>query len=397
MNLRPPVARSLLHFLATCLVAANAMAAPSGGQLKPGAVLRFEFPELSPNVAEMFRKETDPPVPNTLVIDLPANYTPARQFPIVIYIDGGNGGNYLSSKWLRDVLGPNDFIAVRLPLFKADKIPTDPARGLFVMQKDFPVIRKYYRVMLEKLFATVPNVTPRGSTLGGFSNGAHTTAVLLQGGDEFIRAHFDQFYFVEGGMPVLRGDVLQKPELRAARVLVMLGDRGRGETFAKDAWENLSAARDAGVDVTYLAMRGYGHEWPLDYKKLLPLWLRAQPFPEIAPKPAGVPSKPAESVERDRPAGHSPVPSRNIPVVAAPAETKEQRDARMAWWREAKFGMFLHWGLYAVPGGLVEGKPAKARDNGTLRRYRLGFECLRDGKNLILRRLFISGLRMLLR
>ena len=24
-------------------------------------------------------------------------------------------------------------------------------------------------------------------------------------------------------------------------------------------------------------------------------------------------------------------------------------DARMAWWREARFGMFLHWGLYSIP------------------------------------------------
>jgi alpha-L-fucosidase len=24
------------------------------------------------------------------------------------------------------------------------------------------------------------------------------------------------------------------------------------------------------------------------------------------------------------------------------AETKEQRDARMAWWRQARFGMFIH-------------------------------------------------------
>ncbi|MBI4556907.1 MAG: alpha-L-fucosidase [Candidatus Hydrogenedentes bacterium] len=37
-------------------------------------------------------------------------------------------------------------------------------------------------------------------------------------------------------------------------------------------------------------------------------------------------------------------------------ETKEQRDARMAWWREAKFGLFIHWGLYAVPGGVWNGK-----------------------------------------
>ena len=38
-------------------------------------------------------------------------------------------------------------------------------------------------------------------------------------------------------------------------------------------------------------------------------------------------------------------------------ETKEQRDARMAWWREAKFGMFIHWGLYAVPGGVWKAQP----------------------------------------
>ncbi|MEQ9306864.1 MAG: alpha-L-fucosidase [Marinoscillum sp.] len=26
-------------------------------------------------------------------------------------------------------------------------------------------------------------------------------------------------------------------------------------------------------------------------------------------------------------------------------------DERMEWWRDAKFGMFIHWGAYAVPGG----------------------------------------------
>jgi alpha-L-fucosidase len=35
--------------------------------------------------------------------------------------------------------------------------------------------------------------------------------------------------------------------------------------------------------------------------------------------------------------------------VGAAEEHREQRDARMQWWREAKFGMFIHWGLYAIP------------------------------------------------
>lgn len=37
-------------------------------------------------------------------------------------------------------------------------------------------------------------------------------------------------------------------------------------------------------------------------------------------------------------------------------ETREERDARMAWWREAKFGMFIHWGVYAVPAGTYQGR-----------------------------------------
>ena len=37
-------------------------------------------------------------------------------------------------------------------------------------------------------------------------------------------------------------------------------------------------------------------------------------------------------------------------------ETAAQRDARMGWWREARFGMFIHWGVYAVPAGTHNGK-----------------------------------------
>ncbi len=37
-------------------------------------------------------------------------------------------------------------------------------------------------------------------------------------------------------------------------------------------------------------------------------------------------------------------------------ETKAEHDARMQWWREARFGMFIHWGLYAVPAGEWGGK-----------------------------------------
>ena len=41
-------------------------------------------------------------------------------------------------------------------------------------------------------------------------------------------------------------------------------------------------------------------------------------------------------------------------------ETKEERDQRMAWWREARFGMFIHGGLYAIPAGEWKGETRHA-------------------------------------
>jgi alpha-L-fucosidase len=47
----------------------------------------------------------------------------------------------------------------------------------------------------------------------------------------------------------------------------------------------------------------------------------------------------------------------NHPVPAIQdTETAAQRDARMQWWREARFGMFIHWGLYSIPAGTWDGK-----------------------------------------
>jgi len=35
---------------------------------------------------------------------------------------------------------------------------------------------------------------------------------------------------------------------------------------------------------------------------------------------------------------------------------KLAKEHRMEWWREDKFGMFIHWGLYAIPAGQWQGK-----------------------------------------
>lgn len=42
-------------------------------------------------------------------------------------------------------------------------------------------------------------------------------------------------------------------------------------------------------------------------------------------------------------------------LLAADGKSIDQ-DERMGWWREARFGLFIHWGLYSVLGGQWQGK-----------------------------------------
>ena len=55
------------------------------------------------------------------------------------------------------------------------------------------------------------------------------------------------------------------------------------------------------------------------------------------------------------------VGEQQTPQIAEPSqeghvETDEERDVRLQWWREGKFGMFVHWGVYSTTGGLYKGQ-----------------------------------------
>ena len=43
--------------------------------------------------------------------------------------------------------------------------------------------------------------------------------------------------------------------------------------------------------------------------------------------------------------------------IAGTAQNVSAADSlRMKWWKDAKFGMFIHWGVYSVPAGMYNGK-----------------------------------------
>jgi alpha-L-fucosidase len=43
------------------------------------------------------------------------------------------------------------------------------------------------------------------------------------------------------------------------------------------------------------------------------------------------------------------------PAQAPDPESDQAKQARLAWFRDAKFGLFIHWGLYAIPAGQWKG------------------------------------------
>jgi alpha-L-fucosidase len=56
------------------------------------------------------------------------------------------------------------------------------------------------------------------------------------------------------------------------------------------------------------------------------------------------------------PSGKGAVPLFRADQPAAQAQVDPAKEKRLAWFREAKYGLFIHWGLYAIPAGQWNGK-----------------------------------------
>ena len=58
-----------------------------------------------------------------------------------------------------------------------------------------------------------------------------------------------------------------------------------------------------------------------------------------------------------RPPAANPAPA--LPQAVIPpgdSESAAAKEARLAWFKEAKFGLFIHWGLYSIPAGYWKGE-----------------------------------------
>ena len=122
-----------------------------------------------------------------MTVFLPTNYDPARKHPLLIFLNGGDGGIGGNPGVARALCAERDFICVNMPLFKAADYVT-PAPGAtgdrYIMRAtDARTMWPFFRTMLAKLEEAVPNIDPAHRVLGGFSNGAHAAAGLIDESD----------------------------------------------------------------------------------------------------------------------------------------------------------------------------------------------------------------------
>ncbi|HPA17775.1 MAG TPA: DUF5666 domain-containing protein [Verrucomicrobiae bacterium] len=239
-------------------------------RLEPGETITIPFPEMPPTFAE----RPDPKgIPAMMTVFLPRNYDRERKHPLLIFLGGGGGGRGQNPVVARKLTEEMDFVCVDLPLFKEKLDPPVPGNGtsrLILQANDCRFMWSFHKIMLAKLEATVPNLDPAHRVLGGFSNGAHATAGLIDQSDGEVARRFSAFFFGEGG-----GRLEHYEWLKAKPFLMLYGSTQSGKR-AKEIYE---AAVAAGAKATLHEMKGVGHAFPESQYPVVRAWLRGEPLP----------------------------------------------------------------------------------------------------------------------
>jgi hypothetical protein len=234
--------------------------------IKQDTVVTIEFPKLPHTMYYMVLGLN--PIPMASVY-LPADYSIDRKFPVVLWIDGGMGSSGEGARWLSEIYGKKGFIYINLPQFVKELEPLLPdssnywQRLMLRYKPDNEIIWSSYKTMLDSIWSLVPNIDKANSFMGGFSNGGHTTAILLNRPNAEITRYFNKFIFIEGGVGLQNYKVL-----KGKSVIYMQG--GKSPDWVRPMFQN---AKDEGALASFVLMEGYGHEFPKPYQEVLKKWL----------------------------------------------------------------------------------------------------------------------------
>ena len=249
-----------LILLAVSLLAYNGIAAEPVPTLNPGSTFTITFPDMPPTFYDMYAKKDEKA---QMTVFLPRNYDPSRKHPLLVFLNGGDGGNGSNPGVARALSTEKDFVCVSVPLFKV----IDPhARSGYVMQDpDARYMWPFFQTMLSKLKESVPNLDPRHQILGGFSNGAHATAGLIDVSEGEITRQFSAFLFVEGGGRMKRFDLLK------GKPFLMVSSNAKSRPRAQQICDE---AKAAGAKATFICEDVGKHAFPASAYPAVREWLR---------------------------------------------------------------------------------------------------------------------------
>ena len=281
-------------------------------RLVPGQTFSVRFPELPPT---FYRLDTEEKIPTQMTVFLPTNYDRNRDHPLLIFLEGGNGGGATNPKVARALSEETDFVCVILPLFKEKLLPKQPpGKGsntprILMHPEEAPYMWPIFKTMLTRLDQVVPNLDPEHQIIGGFSNGAHTIAAMISDPNCDLSQRFSGFFLVEGGMRIQRFETL-----RGKAILMVWGNerlRARGQS-------NCDAALAAGARASLYIMNNVGHDFPVREYPAVRAWLRGEPWmPQMAATTIAAKEEPASEQTKTGTVKKVDVVAQQIVVEAA--------------------------------------------------------------------------------
>jgi len=236
------------------------LADEAAGQLTPGGTFDVQFPEMPLTYWGIVTSRKDPA---RMTITLPKNYAPTGKFPLLVFLQGGDGGNGGKASIISAITEDQDFVCASMPLFK--KIaPKDPGGNIIMQAEDAQYMWPFFRTMIAKLFDVVPNIDKGHMIIGGFSNGAHSTQGLLDESDGEIAKQFSAIFFIEGG------GRLKHYELLKGKPFLMVSSQTGSKRRAQEISDQATAA---GALTTFLFEDSGSHTIPVKATPALRAWL----------------------------------------------------------------------------------------------------------------------------
>ena len=234
--------------------------------LSPGSRCIITFTDLPPTFHSLAKKRE---APARMAIYLPRNYDRSKKHPLLVFLNGGDGGDGSALGVAQGITGQQDFVCVNMPLFRTPGYqptkPGSPGGNFIITEPDGRAMWPHFKTMLEKLEALVPNLDPKHRVIGGSSNGAHSIAALIDGSDGEVCKRFSAFLFVEGG-----GKLVHYEHLKG-KLFMMVSSQSKSQPRALEITEQAGAA---GARTTFLLQDVGAHGFPeAAYPKVM-AWLR---------------------------------------------------------------------------------------------------------------------------